>query len=32
MNEFVRRFEAVEYPWNPGEFENQIRAVGTNES
>ena len=29
MNEFVRKFETVEQPWSPGEFENQIRAVGT---
>ena len=29
MNEFVRKFEAVDAPWSKEEFEEKIRAVGT---
>lgn len=28
MNEFVRKFETLEQPWSPEEFEARIRAVG----
>lgn len=28
MNEFVRKFEALEAPWSKEEFETRIRAVG----
>jgi pyrroloquinoline-quinone synthase len=29
MNEFVRKFEAVNAAWSKEEFEQNIRAVGT---
>lgn len=28
MNEFVKKFETLEQPWSPVEFEARIRAVG----
>ena len=28
MNEFVKKFEAVQQPWSKQEFEAQIRSVG----